>query len=289
MSSIESSSSKMTKLVSNKVTNKPYLKKSTKRPLFTQNKAKHIKSSTKGRNGISYEITLNNLEITEATKDLNSSFSPLMSSSEIMNKTIDVPTPPAPPPLPDFFQPSTNKVPPPPPLPNELFSSPFLTPPPPPPLPNLLIPTTNKKTTPASDFLKELQEMSPQPAKNSQKPEKKTSTEFDLNEIKTFKFKTKSKSPLGNVKRHQAKANPWDSLMNEIRTNPCEKLKKVDGKSGSKHRKLSADNLDLANFQGSQLIRDLNLILNQRSQFFNDHDDENDSSDEWDCSDENLV
>lgn len=287
----DSTSSKISKFTSNKVAKKPYLvKTSCKRPLFTQNKSKHIKSSSKSKTGVAYEIPLNNLEISETSpKSLNTSempeFSPLMSSSEIMNQTVDIQAPP-PPPLPDFFKPS--KVPTPPPLSSlGIFATP---PPPPPPLPNLLIQITNKKSTPADDFLKELKEMSPQPAKINQKPaSKQAPTEFDLNEIKTFKFKTKSKSPLGNVKRHQ-QVNPWDSLMNEIRTNPCEKLKKVDGKSGGKHRKLSADNLELANFQGSsQLIRDLNLILNQRSQFFNDHDDENDSSDEWDCSDENLV
>ena len=117
------------------------------------------------------------------------------------------------------------------------------------------------------------------PAKSS------SSVEFDLNEIKTFKFKKGSK-------RSQAKAggkgsggssNPWDCLMDEIRTNPCGKLKKV---VAAGHRKFSADNLDYANFQGSQLIRDLNLILSQRSRFFNDHDEDDDSSDEWDCSNE---
>ena len=108
--------------------------------------------------------------------------------------------------------------------------------------------------------------------------------EFDLNEIKTFKFKKLNKT-VNKRQNNKKSENPWDSLMDEIRTNPCGKLKSIE--KSSKHRKLSADNLSLANFQGSQLIRDLNLILSQRSQFFNDNDEENESEDEWDCTNEN--
>ena len=134
--------------------------------------------------------------------------------------------------------------------------------------------------------------MNPKKLKSTQLQQlapKSDPSEFDINEIKTFKFKKCSERKSSNVKRHQReiKQNPWDSLMNEIRANPCDKLKKVDSDDkSSKQRKFSPDHIDYENIQGSQLIRDLNLILSQRSHFFNDHEDDNDSSDEWDCSNE---
>jgi hypothetical protein len=137
-----------------------------------------------------------------------------------------------------------------------------------------------------NDFLKELLNPTRQLKTPAPRPAKK-SAEFDLNEIKTFKFK-KSTSRGGKRQQQANKQtpadNPWDCLMDEIRTNPCGHLKKVE--SRGRHRKFAASGLDYGNFQGSQLIRDLNLILSQRSQFFNDDEDE-DSSDDWDCSNGN--
>jgi len=195
-----------------------------------------------------------------------------MSSSKILNKTIDLTplpltTPPPAPPLPDFISSSlfcsTSPA-----TPN--ISTITIIPPPPPPMPpiSFIQPITAKKIA---------QEPKHKPIKNSCSP-----VEFDLNEIKTFKFKKNLKRGQNGklVCKNIGNDNPWDCLMNEIRTNPCGKLKKVG------HLKFSADHLDYANFQSSQLIRDLNLILNQRSRFFNDNEEDDDSSDEWDCSNE---
>jgi hypothetical protein len=118
--------------------------------------------------------------------------------------------------------------------------------------------------------------------------EKSSKIGFDLNEIKNFKFKaSKSNSKLKdhvngsnqNLKRQHI--NPWDNLMNEIKKNPCSKLKKVEKlNSNNKQRiySVSTENFNFGN-DSSNLLRDLNLILSQRKIFFNDNEYEYDSCD----------
>ena len=66
--------------------------------------------------------------------------------------------------------------------------------------------------------------------------------------------------------------------MNEIRSNEAvSKLKKVNNsEKKSKHMKFNLDCFD----NDSNLVRDLNQILNERSQFFKEDEDENDSTDD---------
>ena len=178
-------------------------------------------------------------------------------------------------------------------------------PPPPPPL-SLFLSSSNaqlssKKSPPLSNFLNpDLEKFKPDissseifknelgKAKNvltSEKQiieEKKNSSikSFDINEIKNFKFKNLENKEIKEQRRPlilQSK-NPWDSLMNEIRSNEAvSKLKKVsNSEKKSKHMKFNLDCFD----NDSNLVRDLNQILNERSQFFKEDEDENDSTDD---------
>jgi hypothetical protein len=109
---------------------------------------------------------------------------------------------------------------------------------------------------------------------------------FDLNEIKNFKFKNSANQEKKELRRSliSQNTNPWDSLMNEIRSNEAvNKLKKVtSSEKKSKHMKFNSDFFE----SDSNLVRDLNQILNERSQFFKEDDDENNSSDDdsWNCN-----
>ena len=111
-------------------------------------------------------------------------------------------------------------------------------------------------------------------------PDKRTKREFDINEIKSFKFKTGTKDAgkrAQTPKIASSQLNPWDNLMDEIRKNPCTNLKKTDNKSSNKQRRNTE-------YNSSKLLRDLNLILSQRKIFFDDNDDKDDDSCEecWD-------
>ena len=128
--------------------------------------------------------------------------------------------------------------------------------------------------------------------------------EFDINEIKTFKFKntnrsaSSSSSSSKNGKKttssqlsNEPIANSWDSLMNEIRSNAVNsRLRKVndDAASGSEsHAAIGSKQRKYSDSLGSNLLRDLNFILNQRSKFFRQDDDvENFSGGSWSDDDD---
>lgn len=230
-------------------------------------------------------------------------FKPSISSSVNLNHESTMPLPPPPPPLPPFMTSSTMSstlplpnIPSPPPPPPFITDSTTLPPPPPPPPPFLGLsdelsinkpPKQSSQPVPllfSSDSFKnelKLAKTTPKSAssktKNQLKPIDNSAAHnrsFDINEIKTFKFKSNSRV---NVKERPSlgsqNMNPWDSLMNEIRSNGGNKLKKVSDtptSKSSKHMKFNNDD---------NLVRDLNQILSQRSQFFKD-DDDNESSDD---------
>ncbi len=112
--------------------------------------------------------------------------------------------------------------------------------------------------------------------------EKKNSSNksFDINEIKNFKFKNSGNKEIKEQRRPLIlqNKNPWDSLMNEIRSNEAvSNLKKVsNSEKKSKQMKFNLDCFE----NDSNLVRDLNQILNERSQFFKEDEDENDSTDD---------
>jgi hypothetical protein len=116
------------------------------------------------------------------------------------------------------------------------------------------------------------------PNENTYSGSKSSNKSFDFNEIKTFKFKKlerkESRLPL------VASQNPREMLMDEIRSNAGgNKLKKVSSSDKkSKLMKFNTDNYK-NNSGGSDLFRDLNNILSQRSQYFK-KDEEDESSDD---------
>lgn len=122
----------------------------------------------------------------------------------------------------------------------------------------------------------------------------KSNIEFDLNEIKNFKFKkSKSRAQISEPKAQTNQFNSWESLMNEIRTNAGRNLRNVNTNSDenlaindSKENKRFEFDLPPMSSVGSKLEWDLNLILSQRSKFFNEDDDDDDSSSEssWNAS-----
>jgi hypothetical protein len=271
-----------TKIVSTK---KPYVPKSKQRILPPSNQKNNKQTIiSKSNKGICFDIKLNELEISQ----INDSDS----SSSAFSPPLPPPPPPPPPPLPSNLFNNGNlqagpppPPPPPPPFPMDLLSSKVpLAPPPPPPLPilaSLLIPLENKT-------LNHQEKKEPSPNNNKQSSK---AIEFDINEIKTFKFR---KSPRQRVPKENTskklESNSWDSLMNEIRSESAKgKLRKVDRCDDKKfkHRKYN-DSIDDTNENlGSKLVRDLNLILSQRNKFFTEDDSsENDSSSEsWNDDD----
>ncbi len=241
----------------------------------------------KSNKGICFDIKLNELEISQINDgDSSSNFSPPLPVS-----------PPPPPPLPSNLINNNNNnnknvqagpvlppPPPPPPLPINLLSSTKVPLAPPPSL-SLLIPLENKSLN---------QQDKKETTLNNNKQSSKV-IEFDINEIKTFKFR---KSPRQRVPKEntskKSESNSWDSLMNEIRSESAKgKLRKVDrcDDKKSKHRKYN-DSIDDANENlGSKLVRDLNLILSQRNKFFTEDDSSDDDSESWndDDNDNNSI
>ncbi|CAF0875033.1 unnamed protein product [Brachionus calyciflorus] len=206
----------------------------------------------------------NNLVKNEVEIKSSSNSSP---STIILNQT-SCQTVPAPPPLP--LSSSTPPPPPPPPL-----LAPLVPAPPPPPPSSFLNLEPIKKTV-RLDLL--------------EKPKENTKIEFDINEIKTFKFNKTNKSRQTKEKPPVNQFNSWDSLMNEIRNNAGRNLRNITNEN-SKIKKTKCD-FDLPHNK-SKLEWDLNLILSQRSKFFNlddDDDEENDSGSDasWNAYIENL-
>lgn len=188
------------------------------------------------------------------------------SKSPSIPSMVPMAPPPPPPPMPDFFgstisqciAPSIPPPPPPPPLFFQATPEPVIKAPPPPP--------------PVATPLKTIE---------------KNVTEFDINEIKTFKFKKRSNSKISSDNQARSEplpnnvTNSWSSLMNEIKTG--RKLRNVSTTSeegtteSAAKRKSSSHNKQLPS---SKLELDLNAILTQRSKFFSLADDEDDDDDE---------
>ncbi len=216
------------------------------------------------------------------------------------SQVISAAAPPQPPPIPPcpsglLSHNLPNGVPPPPPPP--LVGSPFTTPsvpqlllpPPPPPPPPMPVDYLNNSQS-ISELIKSNIEVSSKT--HGRNENKNKPREFDINEIKTFKFNTNKQRKEIVAKRENKPTNTWENLMDEIRMNPSEKLRKVtetDKQSRiNKHKALeNYNNMD----SDSRLLRDLNQILNQRSKFFNEDDDDDEngssSSEAWDSSNEN--
>jgi hypothetical protein len=194
--------------------------------------------------------------------------------------------PPPPPPFPiDLFQnEAVNLVPPPPPLPLFINSDdskdqksnenkvPHI-------LPN------QKPAIPILTLKDELLIKQPlkQIEKNQQQQQPPKQKEFDINEIKTFKFKKRSNSKISvnDTAPKPKNTNSWSCLMDEIKTGT--KLRNVnnsktqdDGDLNTNRKKLNSSNYG----KSSKLEFDLNLILSQRSKFFNRNDDEDDDEDD---------
>lgn len=126
----------------------------------------------------------------------------------------------------------------------------------------------------------------------SEKPPAKR-IEFDINEIKTFKFKKSlktndeqqggpnSKNTRLSTSATTSDTSPWGTLMEEIRSNAGGKnLKNV-----TKDDSASGSSAPTANSEESKLVNDLNSLLKERSKFFvnndDDDDDETSSESEW--------
>lgn len=200
----------------------------------------------------------------------------------------DIKIPPAPP-LPIDDKLFTIPIPPPPPAPplstlqidkkvdielniisTKPIEIPIPPPPPPPPAPPLPIIDLIKK-----DNFELKQKKIEQNSKISK--ESTNVKSFDINEIKNFKF-NKSKKPRSPPKDRKPQENSWNSLMDEIKSaNASSKLRKV-----SLERKKSKSKVNNDDLSESKLIRDLNLIIAERSKFFNENDEDDSSSDSWD-------
>lgn len=259
----------------------------------------HIEHSVK--NAISFEIKLDDLNQTDLNEEVESnlidkkmsesdilSFNPSISSSINIENNEQNFMPPVPPPLPPLFMVSSiiKQLP-----ISDLPSIPSL------PLNSIQQQSNIPIQLPFNSemFKNELKNFkNPHKSNNKIKSVEKKTKSFDINEIKNFKFKN---SALEKKEQREPlfisqNVNPWDSLMSEIRSNAGgTKLKKVidsDDKSNSKHMKFNTEN----DYNGdSNLVRDLNQILSQRSQFFKEDDDEDcDSTDDesWNGISENY-
>lgn len=223
-------------------------------PKFNQPKASN--NPSKNSNSISFEIK----------------FDPIESS---MNDTIkitpDIPPPPPPPLTQSLFSP-------PPPLP--VLQS--LIPPPPPP-PPIFQQKTTSAPPPAPPPSLSTSEIKLKPTNKENQPNnliKSTMIEFDLNEIKNFKFKkSASKRSERDLPKPKAQFNSWENLMNDIKSNARRNLRNVNRdspeSSNNKKTKLNSDH-------HSKLEWDLNSILSERSKYFISNDDDNDEEDEND-------
>jgi hypothetical protein len=207
--------------------------------------------------------------------------------------------PPIPPcPIDLFTNSLTNAVsipppPPPPPLVGSLFTTSSLVPsastlPPPPPPPPIPVDYLNSSQSIPKSIKSSIEVSNKTVVRNENKNK---SREFDINEIKNFRFNT-NKPRREISKRENKPTNTWENLMDEIRMNPSEKLRKVtetDKQSRIDKNKALQHSNDMDS--DSRLLRDLNQILNQRSKFFNEDDDDDEngssSSEAWDSSNEN--
>lgn len=242
-----------------KITKKPFVPKSKQRilpPNFSNQKLKILKK-----------------EVTTEPENFN---------NEIISNTL-LPPPPPPPPI-DFILNNSSQMPlaspfmPPPSKENEQISSTLLSnisnapvPPPPPPPFELLSSSFNLPTHPKPEKNPDLNSTKIEPKENA-------NIEFDINEIKNFKFKKSTKSPPKKEKTTINQFNSWETLMNEIRNNGARKLKNITNET--RNRKTKCD-LDIPH--KSKLEMDLTSILSERSKFFNlDEEEGSDSDASWD-------
>ncbi|RNA29448.1 hypothetical protein BpHYR1_004927 [Brachionus plicatilis] len=204
-------------------------------------------------------------------------------SADCLNDEVvsNSPIPPPPPPPLDFLPNNSIKPPAPPPLPPNISNAPLPPPPPPPPL-DLLSSNSTKPSPPQAPLLisskSEKHAKLKENSKHNERPKENTKIEFDINEIKNFKFKKSAKSPPKKEKITINQFNSWDTLMNEIRTNGGRRLKNITNEASDRKTKCDLD-LPLK----TKLELDLTSILSERSKFFNLDDEEGSESDaSWD-------
>lgn len=265
---VSTSSLNSKQLDTEKTAKKPYVPKSKQRILPTSfgQKIKIFKKEESVLSESPNSQVMSNLPL-EPTP-------PLLDTSS--NISINPPPAPPPPPPPLIGLEKTSTLPTPPSLP---INAPL--PPPPPPL-DLFANNTFKPAPPPPPLLLPLiSEKVVKPKENSKSSENRKENvqiEFDINEIKNFKFKKSSKSPPKKENSSTNQFNSWETLMNEIKNNGGRKLKNITNETSN--RKTKCD-LDLPH--KSKLELDLTSILSERSKFFNLDDEEcSDSDSSWD-------